>query len=131
VNLLGLPGVVPDYGHVYAFTNRARATAVSSTWFSVIPFQSYRIDGWVRGQFAGLTGSSKLWLEYYDGSNFVGRIPIWQATSLNNTAWQPVSLSITIPVYADRFRLVAVADRVGGWLALDDLSVLHTSQHLS
>lgn len=128
VNLLGYPGLVPEYGQVYAFTNRARATAVSSTWFDAVPYQSYRIDAWVRGQFGGQIGSSKLWLEYYDGSGFVERIPIWQAVSLNAITWQLVSQNITVPIYANRFRLVAVAERLGGWLALDDVSALDLTQ---
>ncbi|HUM67616.1 MAG TPA: hypothetical protein PLK31_02055, partial [Chloroflexota bacterium] len=131
VNTLGLPGHVPDYGQVYAFTNRARASAVTSTWFDVIPFQSYQIDAWVRGQFATVVGNGKLWLEYGSGNTVVGRVAIGPAVGLNTTAWQPVSQNITVPAYADRFRLVVVAERLGGWLALDDVSVLNTTQHVS
>jgi hypothetical protein len=83
----------PDNGYVYAFTNRARATAVSSTWFDAVPFQSHRIDGWLRGQFAGYVGGGYLWLEYYNGSHLTQRIPLWQANNLNNQAVGVISLT--------------------------------------
>ncbi|MBE2202051.1 MAG: hypothetical protein IAE79_25810, partial [Anaerolinea sp.] len=127
-NGLGLPGQAPDYGHVYAFTNRARAVTNSSTWFDAVPFQSYRIEGWVRGQFAGNVGSGKLWLEYSNGGQVVQRVLLWSAASQNSVAWQPVSENITVPIYADRLRLVVVAERLSGWLAIDDVTVLDQTQ---
>ena len=113
---------------VYAFTNRASGTAVSD-WIQALPYQRYQADAWLRGQAGALVDGSALWVEFYNGAQFVGRERLWDNALLPlASAWQQAGDSFVLPIYADRFRLALEVTRLTGWLALDDATLLDRTQ---
>ena len=82
---------------VYAFTNRASGTAVSD-WIQALPYQRYQADAWLRGQAGALVDGSALWVEFYNGAQFVGRERLWDNALLPlASAWQQAGDSFVLP----------------------------------
>ena len=123
--LSGLSTNPPTNG--YVLSNEATGEADSQI-FAVQPFQQYEIEAQVRGVMTA-SGAGRWAVHYVDGNGQAtgGSDLLWSATSQSG-AWQAVQQTLTMPSDAFGFFLRLEADRIGGWLAVDEVSVLDLNQ---
>ena len=124
--LNGLATNPPTLG--YLLTNEAKGESDSEV-FSVNPFATYHLDGWVRGQMTA-GEAARLAVHFVDGNGQEVGAPVtaWNGSEIAALSWEQKQKTIFVPGSATGFFVRLTADRIGGWVAFDEISVLDLNQ---
>jgi RHS repeat-associated protein len=103
--------------------------AAQTRLFPATPEQAYQVQTLLRGEAVG--GNNLTWqVKFYNNDLANGESLLWSAKGLTSKNWQTIERTFTTPANTTHFELLLTADRIGGWLAMDGITLANLSHSI-